>query len=515
MAKARTSRLWGTAFVFFVMLVLSSIGGSAAVGRIIYVDDDGPADYNNIQAAIDDANDGDTVEIQLGTYTGPGNRDIDFKGKPITVQSTDPNDPDIVDATMIDANGTEAAPHRCFIFQNAEDQASVLAGLSITGGYSKSSKWPADSGGGIHCFGSSPTITKCVVRGNYAFEKGGGILCVGGSPYISSCSIRNNSADYSGGGISTYGSDLTVKRCTIRENHSGFGGGVAGEDADINISDSYFSDNIAGYGGGLWSRSGLTLSYSVFRANQSYIDDPVLAGGGGVSIHNRSAKVDHCIFTANSTQGLGGGLCFSKTCSDSGPQVELTNCTFAYNGARSGGAAAVRGSGSTRLDLRNCIIWANEPNDSSSLYLESFGMCGFPKIYVDSSILQGPENEQFIFTTNCSISDPCFADPNNSDYHVKSQAGRYDPNSTTWLIDDVTSPGIDAGNPMDPIGPEPFPNGGIVNMGAYGGTAEASKSYFGKPPCEIIVAGDVNGDCEVNFLDFHLMALHWCEDHNL
>jgi len=51
-------------------------------------------------------------------------------------------------------------------------------------------------------------------------------------------------------------------------------------------------------------------------------------------------------------------------------------------------------------------------------------------------------------------------------------------------------------------------------MGAYGGTTEASKSYFGKPPCEIIVAGDVNGDCMVNFLDFRLMALHWCEDNS-
>jgi hypothetical protein len=61
---------------------------------------------------------------------------------------------------------------------------------------------------------------------------------------------------------------------------------------------------------------------------------------------------------------------------------------------------------------------------------------------------------------------------------------------------------------------EPFANGGIVNMGAYGGTAEASKSYFGEASCETIVAGDINGDCEVNYLDLGLMALHWCEDNN-
>jgi hypothetical protein len=64
------------------------------------------------------------------------------------------------------------------------------------------------------------------------------------------------------------------------------------------------------------------------------------------------------------------------------------------------------------------------------------------------------------------------------------------------------------------IGYEPFPNGGIINMGAYGATAEASKSYFGEPVCETIVAGDINGDCKVDLADFAFMAFHWLEDNN-
>jgi len=84
----------------------------------------------------------------------------------------------------------------------------------------------------------------------------------------------------------------------------------------------------------------------------------------------------------------------------------------------------------------------------------------------------------------------------------------------TWIIDANTSPCIDAGNASSPIGFEAFPNGGVINMGAYGGTAEASKSYFDKPVCETIVAGDINGDCKVNFLDFGLMVFHWLEDNN-
>ena len=65
---------------------------------------------------------------------------------------------------------------------------------------------------------------------------------------------------------------------------------------------------------------------------------------------------------------------------------------------------------------------------------------------------------------------------------------------------------------MSAIGYEPFPNGGRVNMGAYGGTAEAGKSYFGQPVCEITIAGDINGDCLLDFKDFQFMALHWLED---
>jgi hypothetical protein len=108
--------------------------------------------------------------------------------------------------------------------------------------------------------------------------------------------------------------------------------------------------------------------------------------------------------------------------------------------------------------------------------------------------------------------DPRFADPESGDYHLKSQAGRWDPDSRTWVQDDVTSPCIDTGDPISPIGWELFPNGGFVNMGAYGGTAKASKTYFGEPVCETIVAGDINGDGQVNRADLEIMALHWTDD---
>jgi hypothetical protein len=106
------------------------------------------------------------------------------------------------------------------------------------------------------------------------------------------------------------------------------------------------------------------------------------------------------------------------------------------------------------------------------------------------------------------LSDDSWID---GDYHLKSEAGRWDPISRNWVPDEVTSPCIDVGDPDSPIGAEPFPNGGRINMGAYGGTAEASKSWFGGPSCETIIAGDINGDCRVDFEDLALLARHWLQ----
>jgi len=47
-----------------VLFVVVSLAPTLGQARTITVDDDAPADFNNIQAAIDDANNGDTVEIQ-------------------------------------------------------------------------------------------------------------------------------------------------------------------------------------------------------------------------------------------------------------------------------------------------------------------------------------------------------------------------------------------------------------------------------------------------------------------
>lgn len=97
----------------------------------------------------------------------------------------------------------------------------------------------------------------------------------------------------------------------------------------------------------------------------------------------------------------------------------------------------------------------------------------------------------------------------DGDYHLLSQAGHWDQASESWVQDNTTSPCIDAGDPNAPIGLEPFPNGGRLNMGAYGAGSTASKTYFGDPVCDVILAGDINGDCVVDFQDLMIITSHW------
>ncbi len=106
--------------------------------------------------------------------------------------------------------------------------------------------------------------------------------------------------------------------------------------------------------------------------------------------------------------------------------------------------------------------------------------------------------------------DPCFADPQEGDYHLRSRLGRYVPvdpaefggQKGLWARDDVTSPCIDAGDPaVNPMN-ELMPNGGRVNIGAYGDTEQAGLS-------EWRIKGDINLDGIVNMLDLAELSVDW------
>ena len=71
-----------------------------------FVDDNDPAEFKTLQGAVDAARDGDLIVVNPGLYTGPGNCDIDLRGKAIRIRGDDPLDPEVVEATVIDCGGT-------------------------------------------------------------------------------------------------------------------------------------------------------------------------------------------------------------------------------------------------------------------------------------------------------------------------------------------------------------------------------------------------------------------------
>jgi parallel beta-helix repeat protein len=136
----------------------------------------------SIQAAIDEAADGEEIVVNPGTYT----EQIDFLGKAITLRSVDPNDWAIVAATIIDANDTESGIGVTFTSEEGVD--SVLRGLTIRGGT-----------GGIEIIGSSasPRIERCTIEAN----SDSGILCSASTPLVTGCIIRDHTANNDSSGI--------------------------------------------------------------------------------------------------------------------------------------------------------------------------------------------------------------------------------------------------------------------------------------------------------------------------
>lgn len=207
--------------------------------------------------------------------------------------------------------------------------------------------------------------------------------------------------------------------------------------------------------------------------------------GGAIMCYNGAMPtITNNVIVDNEADYDGGGI-----------TAYYADCTIANNVIARNGALVGGGIMSWRSVpvIRNNTVVANRP---SAMHLESTLIPGWPVIA--ASVVNNIVWQNEVLLTddvtdgeydirhndiqggsdgvgNLDV-DPLFADAENDDYHLKSQAGRWDPAAAAWVADDVTSPCIDAGNPATSYSKEPQPNGQRVNMGAYGGTAQASKS---------------------------------------
>ncbi|MBN2591545.1 MAG: hypothetical protein JXA96_16890 [Sedimentisphaerales bacterium] len=496
--------------------------------KIIYVDDDafGANDgsswenaYIYLQDALADANSYEKtvlslsngpVEIRVaqGTYKPDqgagqtaGDREAIFifiSGLTLTggyagVFETDPNERDYKkyetilsgdlagnDIEVNDPNDLKDEPTRednsyCVVTTYRTDSASVLDGFTITAGIGYIYRNSRNFGGGIHMDHGKLQIRNCSFINNFG-NQGGGICKDSGQLTLINCFFKANAAKYSGGGIFNSNNEIKLVNCIFENNQVSYqGGGICSRYSKINLENCIFKDNLASYGGAMFldnSFKDSSFNNSIFIGNLATND------GGAVYLYPYDYLIEITNFTFAGNSALYGKAIFSYC------DLKISN-SILYNG----GQYEIF-SYATNIEVYN----SNIQNDQAAIYYH-------PR----AKLVWGDGNID---------TDPLFADPNNGDYHLKSQAGRFDLNTQSWIIDSNTSPCIDAGDPNSSIGLEPFPNGGYINMGAYGGTSEASKSYFGKPVCETIVAGDINGDCKVDELDVNIMMIHWLEDNN-
>ncbi|MFC1572614.1 right-handed parallel beta-helix repeat-containing protein [Candidatus Eisenbacteria bacterium] len=297
---------------FVVVLALSSASADTYV-----VDPMGGGDYPDIQSAVIGAFNGAIIELTDGTFSGRGNRDVDYMGKAIEIRSQSGNP----ETCIVDCGGSSGNPHRGFLFQSGEAVGSVLRGVTLTSSYMY-------DGGAILCDAASPTIDNCIFLENEAGSHGGGMICrTGSNPVISGCVFTGNLA--------------------------GFGAGMWCEDSSPVLTDCGFSGN-TGDGAGMYciGNASPTLTNCILGGNTS------VHGGGMYCTGNARPTLTNCRFSSNHSWSAGGGM----YCADNASPT-LTSCTFAYNYAQdfwdlhgSGGAMYCSNSSPT---LMNCTLSNN------------------------------------------------------------------------------------------------------------------------------------------------------------
>ena len=450
--------------MFFRLLAIAIFAGTCPA-RVITV----PGDYTNIQAAINSAVNGDTVLIAPGIYTGTGNRDISFSGKTITITGINPDDQNIVAATVVDGGGIDAGSHRGFAFIG-QANSSILRGLTIANFYVSDK-----SGGGIYSVDASPTIENCVLRDNqcsfYIGQRGGygagGFYLLGGTPKFINCVIKGNTAFYYGGGGTCEVSDVTFTGCVFEDNYAQLAGALCAFDGKA------------------------TLDSCTFIRNRNYND----GDNGGYDkpaalyfyIEHSGTVVRNCLFTEN--MGLGGTVqneCCSPTYDScifvgnfAGYQAAVWNngnggipanpvflhCTIANNtGEWTGGMRTENlNNENSSPTLSHCILWGNYPKD---MFTQSGGS---PQISYTcmGTAPDGPYQGSVI------IADPLFVNMAAGDVHLRSG-----------------SPCINAGDPtihytgQTDFDGRPRVMGGRIDIGAY---------EYWSPPRTIYVDANATG----------------------
>ncbi len=304
----------------FRQLLISALLTSTALADTWTVDDDGKADFNNIQAAVNAASNGDEIIVMPGTYTSTSEEVVNMLGKAVTLRSNDPSNQEVIKATIIDGENTR----RGILCINAETNKTIIEGLSIINGYERRENYSA----GLTCHGSSPKINKCRFLNNVGF-RGAAAHCLDGNPQFAECHFENNhtSAINEEGWNGAYGGACMI-RGNVKFEYSTF----------INNSSEGAAGAILSYKSfDLSSPQTIELNTCIFENNIIKSSDSSFGDGGALAILDMNLQILNSNFSSNETEPSNniqfsrGGAIYIQWNSNVYYQAYINNTTFDNN----------------------------------------------------------------------------------------------------------------------------------------------------------------------------------------
>ena len=246
-----TYRLISTVMIFQLFAV-----HGAANGETIEVCTTCP--QTSIRDAIDDANDGDVIQLAAETYYESGR--IDTRNKAVTILGAVAADGSPL--SFIDGSGSRGV----FKITRGEGPDTRLENLVIQNG-------SRDEGAGVEIDGdSSPTFVNCIFQDNEGANGAGVYVNSAGATFMS-CTFTRNDADDKGGALhlNSAESGVLLENCCILDNDAKIGAGIWCNSADLRLYGCTITTNDADdEGGGIYTNStDLDLQNTIVCGNDS------------------------------------------------------------------------------------------------------------------------------------------------------------------------------------------------------------------------------------------------------
>jgi parallel beta-helix repeat protein/predicted outer membrane repeat protein len=301
--------------------------------------------YDSIQISIDDANDGDQIEVGPGTHYEP----INFNGKAVRLYSSG-------GAEVTTFHGT--GHYHVVQCVNGEDANTILEGFTITGGDANGSYPDSGGGGMLNYNNSSPTVTNCTFRDNAARHGGGMANRANSSPMVTNCTFSSNTA-LEAGGLDNYdNSSPTVTNCIFSGNSAtGIGGGMYNLTiCSPTVTNCTFIGNSAGSdGGGMDNR----VSSNPNVTNCTFGNNSATGKGGGIDNYDSNPKLTNCILWGDEPNEISNNS---------------SNPSVTYSDVQGGTGESWFGEGC--IDADPCFVDANNPDPNLlNLRLEPDSPC--------------------------------------------------------------------------------------------------------------------------------------------